>query len=347
MRATFAETENGELDVILKKIQETIILPAYLPQKQRRIVFDPQMRSYLEQNPIVIEVEGMEHKFSSLNRFSDIEDSKTILKNALEKMQTADDWNNLATLLAGYKKAGIKLQPVQMGKIVRLAGETGNIYSIIECAEQAYETGLSLSKAETTVRLLLFVNDKSINNKGDAAQANQALRWTTKVMDLLQRSESKLATGNTRDRLHFSKAVRGLVLFARASAVKANEAAGEAVEQQMTLLRDEVELVGSLWKDSLGQDITQVPDFSSLNPKFDGARNNKTLQQNPTLSGSGYIQVLAQNIKAMSLTREIVGDEAKQLQDVEAQLKSHAEQFLDNAGEAKESWTKEYKRIIE
>lgn len=344
VRATFADTENGELNVALKRIQEKIILPAYLPDKQRKIVFDPRMRSYLEQNPIIIEVEGVEHRFSSLNRFKDIQDSKSILNEALQKMESSNDWDNLATLLAGYKKAGIKLQPTHWGKIVRLAGEANNIYCIIECAQQASQTGLLLSNPETTIRILTFVNAKSINAPGDAVQASQALRWTEKVMDLLQRSEHADNEALTRDRLHFSRVVRGQVLLARAAAVKANQAAGEDVEQKLTLLRDEVELIKSLWKDADGQDVGKLPDFAAVNPIVERA-TKKAHNSQRALSGSGYVLALSQGVKGLASAREVLGDDAKDLQKIEESIVNHVKQFISESPEkTKESWIKEFEK---
>ena len=160
VRAVFSETENDELRNVLKMIQEKIILPAYLPEKQRRIVFDPKKRSYLEQNPIIIEVDGLEHKFSSIDRFKDVENSKKALSRALEHMHTPEDWTNLGPLLAGYRRAGIRLKAKHLGKIVRVAGTRGQIFAVIECAKQSDKTGFTLKNPEVVARVFAFINDK-------------------------------------------------------------------------------------------------------------------------------------------------------------------------------------------
>ena len=239
------------------------------------------MRTRLEQNPVVIEVEGLEHKFSSIDRFKGVENSKTILNRALAKMQTAEDWSNLGTLLAGYKKAGIKLKADHWGKIVRVAGTRGHIYAAIECAKQADQTGLLLKNREAVVRILAFVNDKITESKGDAAETKQALRWAEMVLDLLQRPEHALSAHPTRERLHFSRVVRGLTLFTRASAVKVKQQAGESVDEDLALLRDEVRLLSSLWEDAVAQHLTQVEEFAKLNPTVerDGATNGVRVPQ--------------------------------------------------------------------
>ncbi|UNI14223.1 hypothetical protein JDV02_000874 [Purpureocillium takamizusanense] len=343
VRAVFGETDNSDLNEVLRTIQEKIILPAYLPNKQRKLVFDPKMRSYLQQNPVVIEVEGLEHKFSSIDRFKGIENSKVILAKALENMHTGEDWANLGTLLAGYKKAGIKLKPDHWGKVVRVAGSRGHIYVIIECAKQSDKTGLLLTNRETVVSVLAFVNGKIATNPGGVAEARQALRWAELVLDLLQRPEHMLQTVRPRDRLHFSRVVRGLVLFARSSAVKAEQDAGEAVEQDMALLREEVTLLESLWEGNAPQVLATLEDFAKLNPTPERSSGTRVPQ---ALSGSSYVQVLAQNIKGIQTTRDLLGDEAKSLAPVQDALEEHLGEFVQTAPGRVKGWEDEYEKVV-
>ncbi|PNY25302.1 Uncharacterized protein TCAP_04761 [Tolypocladium capitatum] len=346
VRAIFAETDNGELNAILGTIQERIILPSYLPEKQRKMVFNPKMRSHLEQNPVVIEVEGLEHKFSSIDRFKGIENSKAILNRALAEMRTAEDWSNLGTLLAGYKKAGIKLKADHWGKIVRVAGTRGHIYAVIECAKQADQTGLVLTNRETVVRMLAFVNDKITESKWHATETKQALKWVELVLDLLQRPEHALPTPTpTRDRLHFSRLVRGITLFTRSSAVKVKQRAGEAVDEDLALLRDEVKLFRSLWRDAAARDLTQVEEFAELNPTVErnSAPNGARVPQ--ALGGSAYVQVLAQGIKGIALARELLGDEAEDLAPVEDALDKHLAEFVRTSHGRSKGWEDEFEKV--
>lgn len=303
------------------------------------------MRSHLEQNPVVIEVEGLEHKFSSIDRFKGVENSKTILNRALAKMQSAEDWSNLGTLLAGYKKAGIKLKADHWGKIVRVAGTRGHIYAVIECAKQADQTGLLLTNRETVVRVLAFINDKITESKWDAAETKQALRWAEQVLDLLQRPEHALPALRTRDRLHFSRLVRGMTLFTRSSAVKVKQQAGESVDEDLALLRDEVGLFSSLWQDSVTQDLTQVEEFAKLNPTVERNSAPNGVRVPQALSGSAYVQVLAQNIKGIALTRELLGDEAKDLAPVDDALNKHLTEFVQTSHGRSKGWEDEYEKV--
>lgn len=343
VRAVFSETDNVELNNILSSIQENIILPAHLPEKQRKIVFDPKKRSHLEQNPIIIEVDGLEHKFSSIDRFKGIENSKKALSKALDSMQTAEDWANLGTLLAGYKKAGIRLKANHWGKIVRVAGTRRHIYAVIECAKQSDKTGFVFKTPETAVRVLAFVNDKITESAWDANETKQALKWSEVVLDLLQRPEHTVSSQLTRERLHFSRLVRGMTLFARASAVKV----GQAAERDVNLLKDEVVLLSSLWEDAVNKDLLEVPEFANLNPLVErnASENGNHIPQ--ALNGSAYIQVLAQNIKGIEIAQEVLGgEEAKTLSPILKTLNSHLQDFATKSTSRAESWAAEYEKVM-
>ncbi|GAB0133201.1 hypothetical protein EsDP_00001614 [Epichloe bromicola] len=342
VRAVFTETDNEELNIVLNTIQERIILPAHLPEKQRKIVFDPKKRSHLEQNPIVIEVDGLEHKFSSIDRFKGIENSKKALSKALDNMHTARDWANLGTLLAGYKKAGIRLKADHWGKITRLAGTRGHIYAVIECAKQSDQTGLFLKKPEIVTRVLACVNNKISESAGNAGETKQALKWAEVVLDLLQRPEHAMADQQTRERLHFSRLVRGMVLFARASAVST----GTAAERDSDLLKDEVALLTSLWDDAVNKDLVEITEFAKLNPTLERNASQSGNNTPQALNGSAYVQVLAQNIRGIEIAQEIVGQDAQVLSPILNTLKSHLQDFATKSETRTEGWAEEYEKVM-
>ncbi|KAG6007806.1 hypothetical protein E4U21_005526 [Claviceps maximensis] len=343
VRAVFTETDNAELNSILQRIQNNIILPAHLPEKQRKIVFDPKKRSFLEQNPIVIELDGLEHKFSPIDRFKGVENSKKALANAVHNMRSAEDWANLSTLLAGYKKAGIKLKTNHLGKIVRVAGTRGRIYAVIECAKQSDKTGFVLNNREIVVRMFAYINDKISSSSGALAESRQALKWAEMVLDLLQRSEDAVPAQKTRYRFHHSRLVRGMVLFARASAVNTRTAA----ERDLGSLRDEVTLLTSLWEDAVGKDLAEIPEFVKLNPTIERNANQSGKRIPRALNGNAYIQILAQNIKGIEVAQQVLGQDATEgLSPILETLKSHLHEFAINSEQRKETWAEEYEKVM-
>lgn len=324
------------MNQVLKTIQEKTIFPAYLPQKQRKIVFNPKMRTHMQSNPIIIEVDGVEHRFSPIDRSKDIPNSKKSFNQAMNLMETSEDWANLGTLLAGYKKAGVKLRNQHWAKIVRRAEETGNIYAVIECAKQAEKTGLKLQTHEMVVRLLAAINNKIIG--GNKAATAQAAKWMEVALDLLNHPEQATHRDAAADsKVHASRLARGLVLFTRASVVSAKKTAGQDAAAELTLLKDEVELLKTLWRDADLKNLDSIVEFAVLNPA--------AVEDHKNLNGAGFVSIVAQNIKAISLARELAPAEAQALGAVGSALSEHLTRYATNDKRRDSGWAESYEDI--
>lgn len=346
VKVLFTETKNEELNDILRHIQEKIILPAHLPARQRKIVMNPNKRAYLSQNPVVLEMQGMDHQFSTIDPSKDIENSKKILIKALKNMHTHEDWRNLATLLAGYRKAGIKLQPDHWGKIVRLAAKSHKIPFVLYCARHVSKTGFSLAGHEVAVRTCLGINRPLLNDWGRITdKLPRALREIEALLDLLHRPEHALDVKHTQNKLPFSRIIRGLILYARCAIIQRMEAGSADVDRLMAPLRDDVALLISLWED-VPDDLTQLREFAKLNPMVDIKAGRKTPR---ALNVTSYLQALAQNIRGMILARRIVGDAAEGLARAQEALEKHAREFLRTATDpdkgVPKAWVWHYERI--
>ncbi|KAI8677166.1 hypothetical protein LRP88_09805 [Fusarium phalaenopsidis] len=340
LSAIFSKTENTELNEALGEIQEKIIFPAYLPKKQRKLVFDPKMRSFIQQNPVVIELDGLEHKFTTIDRFKEIPNSKKALSDVLKLMETKEDWNNLGTLLAGYKKAGIRLHNYHYDKIIRKAGQSKQTYAIIECAKQADKTGLRLTRKNHLVLLLANINNKITLPSGEANESVQALRWIELVLDLIQRPEHQTSRTNPTERLHHSPVIQGLLLFAQASSIKAQQAAETSAEVDVQALKDNVESITSSWARLGTDDLVNSPVLADLNPR--SPLTKETENKNNFLSVNFYILALAQNIKGMELAQEILGDAAKDLTPIRDAMEQHLKDFIKADPRYLERWAETY-----
>ncbi|RSL65629.1 hypothetical protein CEP54_004137 [Fusarium duplospermum] len=342
LSAIFAKTENTQLNEALGTIQEKIILPAYLPRKQRELVFNPKMRSFIQQNPVVIELDGLEHKFTTIDRFTEIPNSKKALGEVLRLMETKEDWDNLGTLLAGYKKAGIRLQGYHYDKIIRKAGQSKQTYAIIECAKQSGKTGLFLTKKNHLVLLLAHINNKITSPSGEANESAQALKWIELVLDLIQRPEHLHKGAKSTDRVHDSPIVRGLLLFAQASSIKAQQAAESSAEVDVQALKDNAEFIASSWTRLGTNDLDNSPVLDSLNPRSPMTKSTDHMDH---LAVNFYILTLAQNIKGMELAQEILGDAAKDLTPIRDALEQHLKDFIKADSRYVEGWAETYELV--
>ncbi|KAF4968259.1 hypothetical protein FSARC_4350 [Fusarium sarcochroum] len=336
LSAVFAETENPELNEVLIKVQEKIILPAYLPPTQRELVFDPKKSTFIQQNPVIIELDGLEHKFSTIDRFTEVPNSKKAFHEVVDLMKTKEDWDNLGTLLAGYKKAGIRLHRDQYARMIRQAGVEGQPYTIIECAKQAQKTGLYLKYKDWVVILLTHINEKIIKPNGEGNDALHALKWNMLVWDLIQRHLPGFV--NRARQYHLSPDVRGLFLFAQASAIQAQQAAEAPAEELVQALRDNAQFIVSSWNHKDTDDLFTLPLLAKLNPR---ARPNSP-NRHGDLSPNYYIWMIAQNIRGMELAQEIIGDEAKGLDPIRKALEQHLRDFIKKDEHYREGWATTY-----
>ncbi|PTD09923.1 hypothetical protein HYE67_006991 [Fusarium culmorum] len=341
LSAVFAETENPELNKVLIDVQEKIILPAYLPETQRKIVYNTSKGDYMRRNPIVIELDGLEHTFSPIDIKKDIPNSKTALTDATKLMKTKEEWDNIGTFLAGYQKAGIKLDQEHYMSLIRRACASQQEYSIIECAKQADKTGLTLHRDSSIALLLSSINQKIYNSAREDGDTLQAFKWNRLIWDIIQRpehvqrrsSDSKLAYG--------SPVTRGLLLFTQAHAIQAQQAAGESVEKLTQELRDNVEFIAGLWKIQTAHELLRSWHLNKLNVRSDQG----TAARKDPLSPYYYIRVVAQNIRAMELAQEIIGDDAKNLMPYHDMLEKHVGDFIEAGSKNKKGFGLEYESI--
>ncbi|KAF7556074.1 hypothetical protein G7046_g6413 [Stylonectria norvegica] len=344
VKAIFTETASPELNAVLKKIQEKIVLPAYLPEEQRELVFDPNKRQYLQQNPVVIELDGLEHKFSTINRFSEVPNSKKILAEALNLMKTNNDWENLGTLLAGYHKANVKTKPRQISKIIRLSAADGGAHHVIEAVKQATKTGLFLNRKEYVVGLLSSINLKIANHKGSIKEAVQAANWNELVFELIQRPEHMNENDLPADRAHFSVLARGQLLYSKASAAKAKQLAGEPFDAELEAVKENVEILSTLLERLDTTNIAAIPEIRMLSPRKDSSSTEETPEL--CLSQSSFIEMLCQVAKGIELANELVGDAAKSLLPIAEGLKGEVSGSVQSQKRYNDGWAAYYEKIM-
>ncbi len=121
----FTETSTPELDAVLERIRQTILIPSYLPLSQRRRLFSPKWKQKLRNDPITMEIDGEELKLTGLDILRDIPNTRSITLAAVRLMQTRTDFNNLARLLEGLHGARRTLKPRDYASITMAAGNKG------------------------------------------------------------------------------------------------------------------------------------------------------------------------------------------------------------------------------
>ncbi|KAK6209564.1 hypothetical protein QIS74_11148 [Colletotrichum tabaci] len=181
----FDKTTSPGLGPILEEIQSNIILPYHLPIHQRKRVFSEKLKHRLKSDPVYLEIDGLEHRFSHINKEA-LPPSRELTWKALRAMQTPQDWNNFVRLLSGMRNAGRNYSQADFSKMISIAGEQGQIYTIIDAARQVRKTGLRLDNSEKVNMVLHFVQMRAVESDWDKEITEQSLRWTEMVLEMVE-----------------------------------------------------------------------------------------------------------------------------------------------------------------
>ncbi|KAI0969276.1 hypothetical protein F4678DRAFT_473906 [Xylaria arbuscula] len=188
----FTPTSSPALDSLLQDIRTKIILPAYLPQEQRKKIYTRKWEKKLQADPIIIEIDGEVLKFHYQNPLTDIPNTQKSIDAAVKQFNTPADFANLKPLLEGIYYAGRKIDQSFYAKILRLVGDKGHVYDMIDCARSVRRTGYKIDSHEKANELLHYVQMKARNADWDEAETKQALRWAEMVVEMLHEEAHQL-----------------------------------------------------------------------------------------------------------------------------------------------------------
>lgn len=322
VRTLFRKTENEELNELFKTIEDKIIFPSHLPQDQRKIVYNTSDPSRLEKNPIVIELEGVEFKFQTINRDKDLPRFAQLIDSVLRTAKTDADWNNLPTLLAGLVKAGHKPRTNLHAKITRVAIRNGHLHAILECAKQAAETGFFIQTREQLTLIVQGISDMINAAAGDVQKIDKALKTATAVHSILLQPEHLKHKQAHREggSLQNSILFRGLFVYGRAELYKAKKAAEEQVEGDAVLLADEIQTLAALWSRYSSTDIVDIPTFQQILPRDVRHVYPGLPHASACLNRHAYVTSLAQHIKAIEVVDRLYSASSEDFAAVSASI---------------------------
>ncbi|KAL2886196.1 hypothetical protein HOO65_060026 [Ceratocystis lukuohia] len=305
----FSKTSSPELDETLTTILHRIVLPYRLPALQRKMVFSEEYRSRLQTDPIVIEVDGYEHRFETLNfKKKDVPNSRAILLKAISLMKTRADWDNLVRLLNGYARSKRTIKLHDRFRMIREAGRTGNIWSIIEAMRHSEKSGLYLRHLPPVDEIMYWLCHKAVSNNWSASETKQAATWATIVMDILEEPEHRRPNQSLSPRaLHREPQVLAqyLMLLAAQSVFHGNKLdAGGHVSKIAKILALE-------WPAGKGLlELHPVPEEQpNRSSKMLRAKVDYVEDFYLNYSPTRHISIAATTLKAIELAKQVVSPE--------------------------------------
>ena len=108
------------------------------------------------------------------------------LNRAMDLMKEPRDWDNIPSLLKGFKDAKRAMYPKNHARITRKACMAGRHDIIIECARRVDDTGFRLAALDVVTELMWQLQDKAFKSNWSSKETKQALKWAEMVSDLLE-----------------------------------------------------------------------------------------------------------------------------------------------------------------
>ena len=136
MVPTFTETSSPELDATLSTLREQYFIPAYLSNRQRNLIYKDKYKIELENNPAFASLGDEEIPLKHVDRRTEIEARKPLVRKAFELMREPMDWQQLPMLLEGLAKTGHSPSVGQQAKLIRHAILSDHLQVIVNCLQK-------------------------------------------------------------------------------------------------------------------------------------------------------------------------------------------------------------------
>lgn len=234
-----------------------IIFPARLPKSKRKLISNAKNSKKIEADPIIIEVEGYEHRFPILDYHQDsIPPSRKLLRDTVRQMETRADWDNLGRVLSGYNNAHRTVSRGDLIIILRQAGKTGNLYAVLDAFRNAKETQLRIRNLPVADEFLHHAQLMAIDSGFAEKETRDAKTWSVMLHDLMQdAAHSKKDAPPGRTPLHREPEVVGQVLHL-AAAHAVHHGAGADADGKVAEL---AEVLAHVWPE--GRNLANLHDW--------------------------------------------------------------------------------------
>lgn len=182
-------SDQPELNDILTTMRTKHFLPGYLDHSTQRLIFAQKNRQTLLDNPQSVEIGDEEFPLVWMQRTRDIPNRTKLLKQALNLMESKEDWSNLPGIFVALKHMKSTPHAELMEYIVRKAVDAGRLPVIVRCLQQSEHTGVTLKRREVLRHLIFGLHDHAARGGWSAESVKEALGLARNVSNLLESSE--------------------------------------------------------------------------------------------------------------------------------------------------------------
>ena len=185
----FLEASSPELSQLLATLNARVLLPHHLTPEQQRLVYKPENRAKLEQEPLDITLGDVTLPLEHLDRNKDVPAYRAHLRHILKASKTPDDWENVVRALEGYTNAGLRLAPHQQTMAVRLLSQAGMQHLVLKLAQRAKATGLHLRSLKLIAMVMRSVRDRAWHAGWAKDDLKKALSMAEQLVEIMDNDE--------------------------------------------------------------------------------------------------------------------------------------------------------------
>ncbi|KAK4106838.1 hypothetical protein N658DRAFT_461806 [Parathielavia hyrcaniae] len=247
---SFGESSTPELSKLLDTFRYYIVLPTYLAPEQRKKIYKPKLKDYLQNDPVTMEIDGETYKFRHIRMAADLPNTRRLVKQATNAMTTKQDFQNLPALLEGCERANRKLSTAIWTAMLRRAAMHKSLPVIMDCIKAVKRTGFKLDRSEVINELLVWLQIPAIESGWDEDKTRVAFKQVRLVLNLMESDENHLP--RKKDELAFPFYRDPQVLAHRlhmAAARAVHHKKGEDVDGQVAKYAQELV---TLWPEGAG-----------------------------------------------------------------------------------------------
>lgn len=185
---TFEQTSSPELDELLSKIRNRILLQKHLNVEQQRLVRDPKQRSQLETEEVLIQIGDTDARLLPFDQVKDSLNVRKSLLQALAATKNSEDWNIWPDLLRGAQSADVRIKKNIIESFVRRALNAGETKMVLGIVTQDW-TPISLEIPVVRTGIMLAIRKIAEDSEWDSSTLKQALGYAETVNRLARKKE--------------------------------------------------------------------------------------------------------------------------------------------------------------
>ena len=171
---------------MLSVLNSKALLPRHLTPEQQKLVYKPENRPKLEQEPIEITLGDVTLPLEHIDRNKDIPPYKVQLHKIMAACKTPEDWENLVRVIEGYHNAGLRIPPHTMIKAIRLLSQANMQHLILKALQRVEATGVRLRNFDLIAMVMRSVRDRAWQSGWSKEELQRTLRYSQQITELME-----------------------------------------------------------------------------------------------------------------------------------------------------------------